>query len=90
MNDNIIRRMGVACWIPKATKAHSEYVILIVFPLQQWFHESAFMLHLYARKGHVISGLLRKPRHQEAIRGHRDTWETSEMYANYVFGKLEA
>jgi len=25
--------------IPKATNAHSEYVILIAFPLQQWLHE---------------------------------------------------
>jgi len=28
-------RMHIACWIPKVTDAHSEYVILIVFPLQQ-------------------------------------------------------
>jgi len=27
-DDNIIRRMRVACWIRKATNAHSEYVIL--------------------------------------------------------------
>jgi len=27
-------RMRIACWIPKATNAHSEYVILIAFPLQ--------------------------------------------------------
>jgi hypothetical protein len=25
----------IACWIPKATNTHSEYVILIAFPLQQ-------------------------------------------------------
>ena len=30
---NIIRRMRIACWITKATNTHSEYVILIVFPL---------------------------------------------------------
>jgi hypothetical protein len=35
-DDNIIRRMGIACWIPKATNTHSQYVILIAFPLQQW------------------------------------------------------
>ena len=28
-------RMRIACWIPKATDTHSEYVILIAFPLQQ-------------------------------------------------------
>jgi hypothetical protein len=31
-----IWRMRIALWIPKATNTHSEYVILIVFPLQQW------------------------------------------------------
>jgi hypothetical protein len=27
--------MHIACWIPKATDTHSEYVILIAFPQQQ-------------------------------------------------------
>ena len=36
----------LACWIPKATSAHSEYVTLIVFPLQQWLKESVLMLRL--------------------------------------------
>jgi len=39
-----IRRMGIACWIPKATGKHSEYVILTAFPLQQWLHERASLL----------------------------------------------
>jgi hypothetical protein len=30
-----IWRMRIACWIPKATNTHSEYLIFIVFPLQQ-------------------------------------------------------
>jgi len=46
-DDNIIRRMRFACWIPKATNKHSGYVILIVFLLQQWLHERAPMLRLY-------------------------------------------
>jgi len=29
-----IWRMHTACWIPKATNTHSEYVILFAFPLQ--------------------------------------------------------
>jgi len=29
----IIQRLRIACWIPKATNTHSEYVILIAFPL---------------------------------------------------------
>jgi hypothetical protein len=36
--------MRIACWVPKATNTHSEYVILIAFPLQQWLHERALML----------------------------------------------
>jgi hypothetical protein len=34
-------RMRIACWIPKATNTHSEYIILIALPLQQWLHERA-------------------------------------------------
>jgi hypothetical protein len=37
-------RMRIACWITKVTDAHSEYVILIAFPLQQWLKESASVL----------------------------------------------
>jgi hypothetical protein len=46
-DDNIIRRMRFACWIIKATDTHSEYVILIAFPLQQWLRERASMLRVY-------------------------------------------
>jgi len=37
-------RMRIARWVPKATNTHSEYVILIAFPLQQWLQERAPML----------------------------------------------
>jgi hypothetical protein len=36
--------MRIACWTPKATNTHSEYVIRIDFPLQPWFHEGSSML----------------------------------------------
>jgi len=36
--------MRIACWIPKATNADSEYVILIAFPLLRWLHERASVL----------------------------------------------
>ena len=35
-DDNIIRRMRIACWINKATGTHSEYLISFAFPQQQW------------------------------------------------------
>jgi len=41
-------RMRVARCIPKTTNTHSEYVIIIVFPLQQWLHEDTSVLrHTY-------------------------------------------
>jgi len=37
-------RMRIVCWITKATNTHSEYVILIAFPPQQFFHEYTSVL----------------------------------------------
>jgi hypothetical protein len=40
--------MRIARWIPNVTNTHSEYVILIAFPLQQWLQESVSVLrHTY-------------------------------------------
>jgi len=40
-----VRRMCIACWLPKTTNKHSEYLIIhIVFPLQQWLQERATMI----------------------------------------------
>ena len=36
--------MSFACWIPKAKHTHLEYVIIIGFPPQLWFHECATIL----------------------------------------------
>jgi hypothetical protein len=43
-DEHLIRRRPIACWIPKATNTHSEYIILIDFPLQQSLHERSSML----------------------------------------------
>ena len=43
-DDNIIQRMLFACWITKGRDTHSEHVILIVFPQQQWLRERAAVL----------------------------------------------
>jgi hypothetical protein len=45
MSHLTIWRMRIACWIPKATNIHSEYVIPIRFPQQQWLHERASLCH---------------------------------------------
>ena len=34
----------ITCWIPEATDKHTDCVILIGFPLQQYLHEGASML----------------------------------------------
>jgi len=38
--------MRFECCLPEAKNIHSEYVILIAFTLQQWLHESAWLLTL--------------------------------------------
>ena len=40
-------RMRIACWITMAIDTHSEYVINITFPKQQWLYERASLLRLY-------------------------------------------
>jgi hypothetical protein len=35
-DDNIIQHIHIACWTTKVSDTHSEYVILIAFPLLQW------------------------------------------------------
>jgi len=39
-----IWRMRIACWLTKATNTHSEYVMLLSFPQQQWLHKGASLL----------------------------------------------
>jgi len=42
------QRLHFACCTTKTTKTHSEYVIIIAFPLQQWLQElSALLLYTY-------------------------------------------
>jgi len=52
-DNNVIRRVYFACCVPKATNAHSEYVILIAFPRHQLLRERApnftFVLTLLSR-----------------------------------------
>jgi hypothetical protein len=43
--------MRIVCWVPKATETHSEYVIPMAVPLQQWLRERASVL----RYTHIAS-----------------------------------
>jgi len=50
-----IWRMRIACRIARATNTHSQYVIPIALPLQQWLHKRASMLCYSYIAGPVIS-----------------------------------
>jgi hypothetical protein len=52
-----IRWLCIALWITKATDTHSEYLIFIAFPWQQWLHKCASLLHLQV---HCLSGFIYK------------------------------
>ena len=39
-----VRRLRIACRLPKATNTLSEYVVLIALQLQEWLHERASVL----------------------------------------------
>ena len=58
-DDNIIGRMRFACRITKATDTHSEYVILIAFPRQQWLRERTSLLRLYVQclSRYILNGI---------------------------------
>jgi hypothetical protein len=43
-DDNIIKRMPIACWITRATNTHSEYVIINALRQQQCLHERVSVL----------------------------------------------
>ena len=50
-----IWRMRSACWIPNTTDTHSEYVILIAFPLQKFVQETRLNVTLYVHWLYCVS-----------------------------------
>ena len=56
--DTITGRMRFAYWITKAKDTHWEYVIYLANPRQQWLHERASMLRLYANRSACKTGFL--------------------------------
>ena len=62
-----IRRMRISCRIPKATNPHSQYVIVIAFPPQQWLHERASILR-YTYTGCIITSAADKHKNANDIR----------------------
>ena len=45
-DDNITRRMRIACWITNATDILPQYVIHIAFPQLQWLRKRPSISHL--------------------------------------------
>jgi hypothetical protein len=84
-DDNIIRRMRFACWITKATDTHSEYIILIAFPWEQWLRERAFTLR-YTYTGSLLYIKLNCHLHQPANSRCRDTLPRN--FFNLIFVSL--
>jgi hypothetical protein len=66
-DDNIIRRMCLACWITMATDTHSEYVIFIALQRQQWFREGASVLR-YTYIASLVNCNLTNPMFQTSDR----------------------
>jgi hypothetical protein len=60
---NIIRRMRSACRITKATDANSKYVILIVFPRQQWLRTFPVLSYQYIQSAKICREQTQKPSH---------------------------
>jgi hypothetical protein len=56
-----VTKWRISCWIPKATNAHSQYVILTAFPLQQWLYECTSMLRYTYKDCLVIVASRRTP-----------------------------
>ena len=46
-DDNIIRRMRIACWTNNVTNARSEYITLVTCHLQQWCHQLSSNIRFY-------------------------------------------
>jgi hypothetical protein len=77
-------RMRIAFWITKVTDTHSEYVIFIALPLQQWFHDRASMLS-YTDTVSVVSS-------QSWFSRLPSTWITSHnsaVRANNIASEVE-
>ena len=67
IDDNAIWRMHFACWLTKATDTHSEYLIVIAVPLQEWLHEGTSILRYIFDICFVNFVLLKRPKGKVAF-----------------------
>ena len=95
-DDNTIPLMPFACWITNATNTHSEYIILIAFPRQQWLRERASMLHYSTLPGCYKCMLQERTSgtaevHQTVPgthKGHETTRSGRDCFVKITFNKL--
>ena len=84
-----IWRLRVACWIPKSTNTHSECVILIAFPLQQWLHKCVPKLRSMHIARLVASGQQRLHHTQDCLAttagGHKFPLLVGKIFRAEVF-----
>jgi len=89
------RRLCIACSIPKATRRHSEYALLIALQ-QQWLHERASVLRCYVHcvscsllSAHDVTSLqtailcaftITAHYHSEWLSGLSQKWITEDLY----------
>jgi hypothetical protein len=74
--------MRIVCWIPKATNTHSEYVIRVAFPRQQWLRERASVLSLYL---HYLSCLQMSGSLRGKTRTYSCVYLRQIMVCNYYY-----
>ena len=74
-DDNIIRSMSFACGITKATNSHSEYVILVAFPLKQWYANAAYCRVIRALRG-LCNCVLWNPTYSKSVQSLNSRWMT--------------
>jgi hypothetical protein len=82
----MIWRMRIACWIPKATNAHTGCAIPLASPLQQWLHERASMLRytyiawfvIYKIINNVLSTLIFNEK-RKLMFEHQDIWTALKL-----------
>jgi len=77
-----IWRTRIAYWIPKAKKAHSEYVILTAFSLQQWVQERVSMLR-YAYSACRVVCMCLVPSTGCYLRQVHNVWAILELWSNW-------
>jgi hypothetical protein len=53
---NIIWRMGIAWWVPKATDTHTEYVIFVFFSTQKNSFKTRLNIRLHVQITELIVG----------------------------------